>query len=89
MPLRSENDRNTASPRNDPMGHKETPALHKSPAPLYDHPMTSVVGFERGHADQVVALWRMLHPDWTWLDDPAAAASRARRRPRHCACSNG
>jgi GNAT superfamily N-acetyltransferase len=37
--------------------------------------MTSVVSFERGHADQVVALWRMLHPDWTWLDDPAAAAN--------------
>ena len=36
--------------------------------------MTSVVSFERGHADQVVALWRMLHPDWTWLDDAAAAA---------------
>jgi hypothetical protein len=56
------------------MGHKGTHASHKSPAPLYDHPMTSVVPFERGHADQVVALWRMLHPDWTWLDDPTAAA---------------
>jgi GNAT superfamily N-acetyltransferase len=32
--------------------------------------MTSVVSFEPNHANQVVALWRLLHPDWTWLDNP-------------------
>jgi hypothetical protein len=31
--------------------------------------MISVVSFEPDHVDQVVALWRLLHPDWTWLDD--------------------
>jgi hypothetical protein len=33
--------------------------------------MISVSPFERGHAGEVVALWRALHPDWKWLDDPA------------------
>ena len=32
--------------------------------------MTAVFPFERSHADQVAALWRLLHPDWTWLDNP-------------------
>jgi hypothetical protein len=33
-------------------------------------PMTTVVPFERSRIGQVVALWRLLHPDWTWLDNP-------------------
>ena len=31
--------------------------------------MASVSAFEPGDTDEVVALWRSLHPDWTWLDD--------------------
>jgi hypothetical protein len=34
--------------------------------------MISVSPFARSDADEVVALWRALHPDWKWLDDPAA-----------------
>jgi hypothetical protein len=34
--------------------------------------MISVSPFERSHSADVVALWRALHPDWKWLDDPAA-----------------
>jgi hypothetical protein len=34
--------------------------------------MTSVVSFEPSHAEQIVALWRLLHPDWAWLDNSAA-----------------
>jgi hypothetical protein len=33
--------------------------------------MISVSPFDRSDADEVVALWRTLHPDWKWLDDPA------------------
>ena len=33
----------------------------------------AVVPFERSHATRVIALWRSLHPDWTWLDDASAA----------------
>jgi GNAT superfamily N-acetyltransferase len=36
--------------------------------------MTSVVPFDPSHMDRIVALWRMLHPDWRWLDDPVARA---------------
>jgi GNAT superfamily N-acetyltransferase len=32
--------------------------------------MTSVVPFEPNRANQVLALWRRLHPDWTWLNTP-------------------
>jgi hypothetical protein len=32
--------------------------------------MISVSPFEPLDADEVVALWRALHPDWKWLDDP-------------------
>jgi hypothetical protein len=31
--------------------------------------MASVSAFEPDDTDEVVALWRSLHPDWTWLDD--------------------
>jgi hypothetical protein len=31
--------------------------------------VASVSAFEPGDTDEVVALWRSLHPDWTWLDD--------------------
>jgi hypothetical protein len=34
------------------------------------HPMISIVRFESRLADQVAMLWRILHPDWRWLDDP-------------------
>ncbi len=37
--------------------------------------LTSVVPFDRSHADRVVALWRLLHPDWRWLDNPAVRAN--------------
>ena len=32
--------------------------------------MTAVFQFEQSHIDQVVALWRLLHPAWTWLNNP-------------------
>jgi hypothetical protein len=31
--------------------------------------MASVSVFEQSDTDEVAALWRSLHPDWTWLDD--------------------
>jgi GNAT superfamily N-acetyltransferase len=31
--------------------------------------MASASAFEPGDTDEVAALWRSLHPDWTWLDD--------------------
>jgi RimJ/RimL family protein N-acetyltransferase len=34
-----------------------------------DPPITDVFPFEQRHAAQIVALWRLLHPDWTWLGD--------------------
>lgn len=36
--------------------------------------MPSVIPFEPGLGDPIVALWRALHPDWTWLDDPEMPA---------------
>ena len=32
--------------------------------------MCRVSPFEPGFSQSVLALWRELHPDWTWLDDP-------------------
>src|SRR5580700_1681999 len=36
--------------------------------------MPSVIPFEPNLADSVVALWRTLHPDWKWIDDPETRA---------------
>jgi hypothetical protein len=33
--------------------------------------MISVFPFDRGYSDQVLALWRLLHPDWRLLEDRA------------------
>lgn len=33
--------------------------------------MAFVTAFEPSDTDEVVALWRSLHPDWKWLDDRA------------------
>lgn len=32
----------------------------------------SIVPFERSHVDRVLALWRLLHPDWPGLTEPSA-----------------
>src|ERR1700686_4350326 len=42
--------------------------------------MASVSAFEPGDVAGVVALWRSLHPDWAWLDDPAQTADAFARR---------
>ena len=34
--------------------------------------MTELVPFTPDQTEQVVALWRSLHADWTWLDEPEA-----------------
>jgi len=38
------------------------------------HQLSSVVPYEPGLADQVATLWRALHADWRWLDDPQMLA---------------
>jgi hypothetical protein len=43
--------------------------------------LISVVPFERRHVDRVIALWRLLHPEWAWLDDPSAATEIFESRP--------
>jgi ribosomal protein S18 acetylase RimI-like enzyme len=44
--------------------------------------LVSVVSFDCSHVDRVIALWLGLHPDWTWLEDPAAKASLFETRDR-------
>jgi GNAT superfamily N-acetyltransferase len=41
---------------------------------------TSVISFDPSHEAGVISLWRALHPDWTWLDDPAQAAQAFKPR---------
>jgi RimJ/RimL family protein N-acetyltransferase len=36
--------------------------------------MLSVIPFEPRLADPVIALWRALHPEWKWFDDPETRA---------------
>jgi RimJ/RimL family protein N-acetyltransferase len=36
--------------------------------------MLSIAPFEAHFAQPVMALWRALHPDWKWLDDPEMQA---------------
>lgn len=42
--------------------------------------MLSVSAFVPSDTDEVAALWRSLHPDWTWLDDRARLTSLLQRQ---------
>jgi GNAT superfamily N-acetyltransferase len=41
----------------------------------------SILPFERHHIGQVIKLWRLLHPNWSWLSYPSAATEILRQLP--------
>jgi hypothetical protein len=43
--------------------------------------LISVVPFEPSHIDRVLALWRLLHPEWVWLNEPSAAGEVFKAHP--------
>src|SRR4051794_10977832 len=60
------------SPRPQDFAKRPTPAIFDA---VFAHfMMTSLLPFEKHHQDQAAALWRALHPDWSWLADTEAIA---------------